>query len=167
MGMYTGLRCKVIIKPEFRPLIKKMMDERLDWEDIAGDYSFIKEFSTGFRADFIPYGGLSYMPDEWETNPNDWKNSEATDGFERQFDGNTGYWAFQCSLKNYENDIERFFELILENIAEKVIHLEYYYEEWTRSVFYELVDGKITRSEREGIKYGYEDDHDYGFWGIK
>lgn len=159
MGMYTGLRCKCIIKEEFRPLIAKMMKENLDWKDIAEEYSFIEEFSKGFRANSIPYGSLCYMPDEWED-----RNGKATDGFNRQFDEKTGYWAFQCSLKNYKRDIEKFFDLILNNIAEKIIHLEEYYEEWIYSKKYDFVNGKIECVNHQFIKYGVEDDYDYSGW---
>ena len=71
MGMYTGLRCKVVVKPEFREMINYMMENRLDWAEIHEEYpyAFIEKFSKGFRADFIPYGSLSYMPDEWEIVP--------------------------------------------------------------------------------------------------
>jgi hypothetical protein len=157
MGMYTGLRCKCIVKEEFRPLIAKMMKENLDWKDIAEGYGFIDEFSKGFRADFIPYGSLCYMPDEWED-----ENRKAKDGFNRQFNEETGYWAFQCSLKNYESDIEKFFDLILNNIAERIIHLEKYYEEWIYSEKYDFVNGKIECVNPNFIKY--QEDHSDDYW---
>lgn len=156
MGMYTGIRCKIIINEEFAPVINTMMTEGLDWNDLSVEYpqyDFLNEFGDGYRASFIPYGVLSYMPDEWDT-----------DDFERRFDPQTRLWSFRCSLKNYESDIERFFKVVLPKITERVVHLEYYYEEWTRSVFYELVNGEIIRSEREGILYGLEDEPDN--WGI-
>jgi hypothetical protein len=47
-----------------------------------------------------------------------------------------------------------FFNNVLSEIVEKVITLEYYYEEWLKSVFYDLVDGKIIKSSNGGVKYG-------------
>lgn len=170
MGMYTGIRCKIIINEEFSPVIKTMMESDLRWDDLYEEfpqYEFLKQFGEGYRASFIPYGVLSYMPDEWETQPRkkdgsyDFDNFRATDDFERKFDPELRLWSFQCSLKNYDSDIQRFFEIVLPMITEKVIHLEYYYEEWTRSIFYELVDGEIVRSEKEGILYGYEEEESW------
>jgi hypothetical protein len=158
MGMYTGLRCKFIVKKEFRPLIKRLMDNG-DWTEIASGYDFIEKFAEYPRADFIPFGALAYMPDEWQyipVNENgkyDWDNAKATDGFEHQFDEKTGYWAFQCSLKNYESTIEAFFTLIVDNIVEKIIHLEKYYEEWTYSERWDFVDGKVRCVDEKFIKY--------------
>lgn len=163
MGMYTGLRCKVIIKDQYRALIEKMMSERLDWKELDSGLDFIEVFSRGFRANFIPYGSLSYMPDEWEDTPKkedgsyDWIDATATDGFNREFNKETGYWSFQCSLKNYENDIEKFMDLILENIAEKIVHLEKYYEEQVYSERYDFIDGKIKCIDTMFNKYGYDE----------
>jgi len=159
MGMYTGLRCKVIIKPKYRCELNLLHDE-LEYEWTESNIDFLREFGEYSRADFIPKGVLCYMPDDWEDVPlnkdgaRDWMNATATDGFERRFDLKTGLWSFQCSLKNYKGTIEYFFDKVMSKIIEKVIHLEYYYEEWDRSVFYDFVDGKIVKSDREGIKYG-------------
>jgi hypothetical protein len=165
MGMYTGLRCKVVVKPEFREELMRLHDEDYEWE--TSSFDFMQEFGQLGRASFIPRGSLSYMPDEWEDIPRkddgslDYWNGKATDGFGRSFNLETGYWAFQCSLKNYEDEIESFFENVLPRIAESIEHLEYYYEEWASSVFYELDEGKLIKSTKEGIKYR---DNDYGGW---
>ncbi|MEH7116158.1 hypothetical protein V7128_01865 [Neobacillus vireti] len=169
MGMYTGIRFKGIIKEEFAPVINIMMEERLYWDDLYNlfpQYDFLGQFSEVDRSTFIPYGSLSYMPDEWENIPRtengsyDYANATDTDGFERKFDTETRQWSFQCSLKNYESTIQRFFEIVLPEITEKILHLEYYYEESIRSTFYDLVDGKVVKSDREGIKYQL-DESDY------
>lgn len=157
MGMYTGLRCKVIIKPEYRDELEAM--HKLNYEWTRSNIDFIREYGDYSRADFIPRGMLSYMPDSWEITPKkedgseDWNNAKDADGFEISFDKITGLWSFQCSLKNYDDTIEYFIDKVLSEIAESVKHLEYYYEEWDHSVLYELVDGKIVKSEREGIDY--------------
>jgi hypothetical protein len=168
MGMYTGLRAKIIVKEEFREMVDEINNGG-DWSDYVDQFPFLINYSKQDRAEFIPRGSLAYMPDEWENVPidsngkKDWRSATATDGFERNIDVETGYWTFQCSLKNYNDEIQQFFEEILPFIAEEVIHLEYYYEEWARSTFYELSEGKIVASDKEGILYGYEEDENY--WG--
>ncbi len=173
MGMYTGLRFKGIIKLEFSEVIKTMIEESLDWLQLYKlypQYSFLKEFGNRWRADFIPRGALAYMPDSWEVIPKNpdgsWNFSmaTATDGFERDYDEDTRLWSFQCSLKNYEDDIEEFLFNIVPIIVEKSIHMEYFYEESARSTFYELKDGKVVESKQKGILYGYEDDEHDGFY---
>ena len=166
MGMYTGVRCKVIIKPEYREEFDHLHNE-LSYEWSESNYEFLREYGDYSRATFIPKGSLSYMPDSWEYIPKkedgsrDWMNAQDLDGFDRKFDKETGLWTFQCSLKNYEDTIEYFFENVLSKVAQEVIHLEYYYEEWVESDLYELCDGKIVKSEKDGIKYGYEQSDDY------
>ncbi|MCP1184952.1 hypothetical protein [Paenibacillus sp. 1781tsa1] len=165
MGMYTGLRCKVVIKPEYREELQRLHEEGYEWE--TSEFDFMREYGQLGRASFIPRGSLSYMPNEWEDIPLkedgslDYRNGTATDGFVRSFDSDTGYWTFQCSLKNYENEIESFFEIVLSKITESIEHLEYFYEEWSSSVFYDLDEGEIAKSTREGIKY---QDNNYGGW---
>ena len=154
MGMYTGLRCKVIVKPEFREMIQEIHDGG-DWGDFVEEFPFLTEYAKQDRAEFIPRGSLSYMPDEWEKGV--FPNQTATDDFERNIDMETGLWTFQCSLKNYKQEIEQFFKEVLPNLIESAEHIEYYYEEWTWSIFYEFVDGLIVRSDREGNLYGYEE----------
>lgn len=149
MGMYTGLRIKAIIKEEFRQMISEI-NNGADWGDYVKQFPFLKDYSEQSRAEFIPRGGLSYMPDEWESGT--FPNYTDTDGFERNIDTNTGHWTFQCSVST-GNVIKQFFEEVLPKITESAEHIEYYYEEWSRSTFYELVDGKIIESSREGIQY--------------
>lgn len=55
MGMYTGLRCKLIVKPEFRGEIRRLLEE-VEWEDL--NYPIFKTFGTEFsRSSFIPLYG--------------------------------------------------------------------------------------------------------------
>ena len=115
------------------------------------------------RSSFIPRGSLAYMPDSWESEPDmslepyltEWYDSrKPTDGFKRSYDEKTGYWTFQCSLKNYEYEIESFFE-ILPHFIENIEHLEYFYEEWDFSTQYDLVDGEIKLINKEFKDYRY------------
>ncbi|MGJ0846499.1 hypothetical protein ACR77J_07415 [Tissierella praeacuta] len=158
MGMYTGIRFKGYVKPEFRQ----------DFEDIAlngeweeSNIKEFREFGDRFdRASSIPCGSLSYMPDEWEWYNDKFKeyssewfdSAEATDGFERTYNKDTGYWTFQCSLKNYESEIENWFKLI-PLFIEKIEHLEYFYEEWEYSSRYDIVNGEVICIDEDFIKY--------------
>jgi len=156
MGMYTGLRCKVIIKPEYIVEFVRLHSKEVYYDWSTSNIDFLKEYYEYPRADWVPNGCLSYMPVEWEDS-----EKKATDGFDTKFESETGLWSFQCSLKNYDDTIEYFFEHVLSKVTQEVIHLEYYYEEWTRSKFYELINGKIVESDKEGIKYGYEENDGY------
>ncbi len=139
MGMYTNVRFKGYIKPEFRknfsPIaLEGRWDESLD--------PVFKRFGNVSRACFIPRGASAYMPDQWLWNVDQYGDGEATDGFECYWNPESGYWSFQCSLKNYDRTIEAWFE-ILPYFVEKIEHLEYHYEEWDNSKLYNLIDGQI------------------------
>ena len=81
------------------------------------------------------------MPSCWKTG--EYPNQVAADGFERNIDIETGYWTFQCSLKNYEGEIQHFFNEVLPNIIREAEHIEYLYEDWDESTMYDYIDGEI------------------------
>lgn len=136
MGMYTGLKCKVKIKEEYREDIQSVMDST-EW--YLCKHKELKDFSKVSRSLMIPFGASCYMPDEWEDN-----------NFDFYFNDD-GIWNFQCALKNYDSTIEIFIKL-LELIASEVYHLETFYEEDEYSHLYEMKDGKIIDTGK-GIKY--------------
>lgn len=150
MGMYTGIRFKGTVAERFRKGFEVIAMEG-EWDNFDDEY--FDEFSdNNSRSSFIPRGGLYYMPKQWETGT--CPNEVATDGFERSYNEETGYWTFQCSLKNYGCEIEQFFEL-LPYFIESIEHLEYFYEEDDYSQRYELVNREVIRTNVEFIKYGY------------
>ena len=150
MGMYTGLRFKGIVKEEFRNEFENIALSG-DWEESENEV--FKEFGNVSRASFIPCGALAYMPDEWETAPyNEYGNGVSTDGFDRTYDKETGRWTFQCSLKNYNNTIEEFFNIV-PYFIEEIEHAEVFYEEWRYSIKIELIDGKIVEADDKFIEY--------------
>ena len=153
MGMYTGVRCKVIIKKEHRDEMNRLHDElNYMWDESTLD--FMKEYGDYSRATFIPRGCLCYMPDSWEKEPYDkYGDGVPSDGFETNFDFDCGLWSFQCSLKNYDSTIEYFIENVLSKIVEDIIHFEVFYEEDEYSTLYELKNGEIIVKTYEGIKY--------------
>lgn len=144
MGMYTGLRFKGVVAPEFRVMFRSIAMSGM-W-DKSLDPNF-RNFGNLSRASFIPCGMLSYMPDSWESS-----TGVATDGFERDYNVETGYWAFQCSLKNYEEEIEDFLELLPYFIL-SVEHVEVFYESWEYSKKYDLIKGRIELVNPKFIKY--------------
>ena len=118
MGTYTGLRAKLLIKEEFWPVIEQLMDPASvgSWQDVAKafpQHTFLAEWTGVWRADFIPFGALTYMP---------WDDPE----WERSF--TDGLWVFQCSLKNYEGEIEYFVETVLSRIVKERHELYSLYE---------------------------------------
>ena len=150
MGMYTGIRFKGYVKPEFR---KEMSVIALSGYWNESNVPEFEKFGEIGRSSFIPCGALAYMPDEWEAEPyNKYGDGTPTDGFERTYNEETGYWTFQCSLKNYQSEIESFFDLI-PFFIEKIEHLEYFYEEWDWSSRYDLYNGMVFKIDSKFIKY--------------
>lgn len=170
MGMYTGLRFKGIVKEEYRDVIDVLMnDETVDcWEDLLERFDnleFAEDFIYRPRSSMIPFGGLAYMPDEWEEyiNPelgDKWDNLRDADGWERSFNKETGYWQFQCSLKNYDGEIKSFVNVLLPVILEKSIYIESKYEESRYGFVYELVDGEMIENENKKVDYELWKDND-------
>ncbi|WP_439187798.1 hypothetical protein [Bacillus subtilis] len=140
MGMYTGLRVKVTVKEEYRSMINQI-NRGAGWSEFSEEFPFLSNYALQTRAGLIPNGSLSYMPSSWATG--EYPNETPTDGFDTKIDMDTGYWTFQCSLKNYEGEIEQFFSDVLVNIISDSEHIEYFYEEWDESKYYEFVDGTI------------------------
>lgn len=148
MGMYTNLRLKVYVKEQYRNMINQINDGA-DWSEFVTQFPFLTRYAKLGRAEFIPRGGSSYMPYQWNDG------SKATEGFDTHIDLGTGYWTFQCSLKDYENEIECFFKDVLPVLITSSEHIESYYEEWDESKFYELEDGAIKLKSESFKTYRY------------
>lgn len=105
MGMYTGLRGTVIIKEQYRGRMESMINGDGDpsWAKSFGDIDeeFIQQYIGLDRADFIPHGAVCYMPEFWCDN----------DGG-CGFDENLGIFTFNCSLKNYSDEIGSFLRML-------------------------------------------------------
>lgn len=113
MGMYTGLKVRVLIKEEARPIIA-LLNEVCDWREVAQKYPEVGAWAAVGRANFIPFGCLSYMPDDFPDHMCEFKD---------------GWWEFSCSLKNYEGEIKQFVEFIRPMI-ERVEEFWSLYEEY-------------------------------------
>lgn len=133
MGMYTGLRVNVKIKKEYLDVIEEFIDS--DWDELEDFYdknlNLFSRFKHLERKYMIPYGSLSYMPEQWD----DYSN-ERTKQFVQGFNKNLGTWSFQCSLKNYDREIEVFIDDVLNEVVEEVYCIEKLYEEESYSTEY-------------------------------
>jgi len=143
MGAYTGLRCKIIIKEKYRNEINRLFLNDLNW--CNSEVNLFKEFGNYTNADCIPYG-TTRIPIVWEND---------AEGFDLSFNRKSGYLSFQCALKNHDDTIEYFIENILSEIVEIIIHLEVFYEEWSYSKSYKLIDDKCIIDDDYFRKYGY------------
>jgi hypothetical protein len=136
--MYTGLRFKGIVKEQFRKTFE-LIAMGGDWEN--SDDERFREFGNYDRASFIPMGILCYMP--WDDDDEE---------FIRSYDKETGRWVFQCSLKNYNDTIEKFLDMV-PYFMESVEFCEVLYEEWGWSAGYELVDDKMVETQERFLEY--------------
>jgi hypothetical protein len=139
MDMHTSLRCKVIIKDEFRKEFEMLNANNFDWS--LSTIEFIKKFSDFPRNKFIPNGVFSSRPNHWMQAPYDkFGVGVPTNGFERNFDVETGLWSFQCSLKDNDSTIDEFIAKILTKVAEEIIHLELFHPDIDNNIHYSFKD---------------------------
>ncbi|ANH50633.1 hypothetical protein SALINJAH_182 [Bacillus phage SalinJah] len=156
MGMYTGLRAKIVVKEEYEELAE-FISCGGDWDEIADIYPFVEDIANKSRGDQVPHWSVSYMPDEWgEYNVNN-------------FNSDTREWEMIFSIKNYDGEIQCFMHTVLTVIAEKVIYMYEHYEEWDIEKQYTIEDGVLrfvryldvyTREHRHTLK-----DNVYEGWG--
>jgi hypothetical protein len=125
MGMYTGLRFKATLRPFVADTLAKFYNDR-DCPDFWGAVSGVIPISNNWmnthRRDFIPFGAISYLPDDWDEE----SRSAGLRGTE---------WHVCCSLKNYEGEIELFLREVLPHLISDMCRVEYRYEEWEESRF--------------------------------
>jgi hypothetical protein len=139
MGDYTGLRFEVPLNPLGISLIHRLehwnnhrgmtinteAGRISPWANVAQEFSnlpWVREWADVGRCNFIPYGALSYMAEDWVKEANLKEtlgpHTDGAWGRERA----VGYrWKVCCSLKNYEGEIEHFLRRVMPHlIAEKV-----------------------------------------------
>lgn len=140
MGDYTGFRTRIILKDEFVPVIQHLINTRYSdsiensWENTYyafPEYEFLLDWSKHHRCDFIPFGSISYI--DWNQDDPNWKN--------RIEDGNK--WIFQCTLKNYNHEIEFFIDMVLIEIAKEIEYAEYWYEYDDPIIMTEEINNKL------------------------
>lgn len=117
MGVYTALKIRCKIKPEYCPIIEEL-HKVYSWDRVSinfPEYNWLDVWARIYRADFIPFGSMAIYPD--------WNESTDTHStFEN------GEWYFCCSLKNYENEISDFVDLVFLNIVEELYECKMQYE---------------------------------------
>lgn len=118
MGYYTDLHTTAIIKPGHRDNIKKVVFDNVSWNDLYS-HPFVKLW----RSALIPFG------------ENKLKKEEI-------FDGTT--LKINCSIKNYEDELDIFFEFLKE-ISSEVIEYKTFDED---SFDYDESTGKVIEVQR-------------------
>ena len=121
MGMYTGLRFEAKLKPFVADAIELVLSEQnlySLWDPLAGIISIDQKWLDVGRKDFIPFGSMSYMPDDWVHRNDIYRFSQK--------------WFVCCSLKNYEGEIESFLDLVLPFLIDEPCDVEVLYEEWPK-----------------------------------
>lgn len=119
MGMYTGLRGKVVLKDNYVDKVGSQLgsEEGFYWENILPKTNGFNNYS---RNGLIPRGFVCSMPFSWG------------DGYSK-LNGNV--FEFCCSLKNYSSTIEVFIEECLPEIALSW-ELEVLYEEDDEPIYH-------------------------------
>lgn len=136
MGMYTALRARVTLLPEFVPLIARLHAIRAAmsddepygpsraWYKLAAEFPqlpWLTQWAGVHRCDFIPWGwSASFSGEEWENKDGKFPHS-CLDG---------SVWTFASCLKNYEKEIPTFLGLVLGRIVVAVDYCESQYEEY-------------------------------------
>lgn len=156
MGMYTGLKVHVKLKPEFIPMIEKIMG--VNGAEINYDvlwknhgYDFTDAWATYWRSSSIPFGSPSTI---WDQHDPEWQRSNEN-----------GIWKFQTALKNYEDEIDYFLENVLLNITEESYHIEKLYEEYDVGALYEIKDGKLENVRKAYSSYPNDDWSGWAYYG--
>lgn len=126
MGTYTGIRFEAKLKPDVADAINIASDRLIrgkinstdQWwflvcfiTDIPADSAFMHDY----RRTFIPFGAISYMPDDWIERPDMDCNED-------------NIWKVSCSLKNYQGTIEKFVEQVLPYMIEEPCEVETRFE---------------------------------------
>ncbi len=137
MGDYTGIRFTAKLKPAVANAMRVATDRitlkkegsTKDWwtvicymTDVPVDSSFMLDS----RRDFIPFGGIVYMPQDWVQH----------DAISCDSDG---IWKVSCSLKNYSNTIAKFLEFALPYMIEEPCEVETHYEMDDASKFFKIL----------------------------
>lgn len=121
MGMYTGLRFCAQLKEQAVPVIQ-LLNEAHQWDLVTVKYPYVElvAWSRVGRCNFIPFGAIAYMPDEWQQQSDEQGHSILVDGA----------WKVVCSLKNANDAIETFILQVLPILISQPCCCEIMYEEW-------------------------------------
>ena len=128
--MYTCLRFVGEVKEEYIDEIEMLFNanngketEWKGWEHFAYSHPFAEPFSKLWRADFIPFGAMTYYNRDKFTSVGDIDTLTFSNVIEERT------WVFQCDLKDYDGEIDMFLETIAKEICDRFI-ATIWYEEW-------------------------------------
>lgn len=116
MGMYTRFSGQVLVKPEYRAMIADLCDwEKTPgcWWDLANmnpQHRWLVKYAGVSRSNFIPRGAYASADPVYHITDD-------------------GVWTIDCELKNYEDTIASFMNLIIPNIAIKAEMFSHYEED--------------------------------------
>lgn len=125
MGMYTAFHFKVKLKAEFVGTIRDLL--AADWQSTSSRWDRVvdlEKYPDFFmwlqvdRRDFIPFGSGGFVPDSWLCGDDETWQSLDKD-----------VWEVVCTLKNYSDEIQTFYDVILSRISEQIYVAETVYEE--------------------------------------
>ena len=126
MGMYTTLKFKAIVKPEYQQFVPQWHSDtemRTEW-----NIQEFPEYANYSRSSSIPFGGCH--------------------GHTNSF--NDGVWTVECALKNYDDTIEQFMTYVASKMFESV---EYCITEYEEDYYFgidhtnwELKDGQMVKT---------------------
>lgn len=127
MGMYTAFRLQCRIRKEYEPALSlllggqtKVTTKRTDWKTVATKYPEFEPYSKISRCDFIPFGAGGFLGGYW--GDESYCKLVLTPG-------NRMWLDTVCTLKDYDNTIEAFCQMVLPLISDEVTTLESWYEE--------------------------------------
>lgn len=120
MGMYTGLVFEAKIREEYQWILEELFSGH-NWEEI--NHPLAQKWGAKMRSGHIPFGGSAYL-DDWSAD----KLYEISGTQQSTYED--GILYCQCSLKNYDQEIEFFLEQILPHLIEEQVTAYYKYEEW-------------------------------------
>jgi hypothetical protein len=138
MGMYTSVRFKGIIKPEYSDGFE---DIALNGKWEKSKHDIFKKFGKLERASFIPCGGVVGCCWTGDKGPENYTSKI----FNRLYDEDSRFWQFECSVKNQDRIVQSFMQMIPEFVQE-LYHFEEMYEESEYSTLYELKNGILIPS---------------------
>jgi hypothetical protein len=117
MGTYTGLWVKARVKPEYHKPIQWLHTpnwmgwRNSTWDDVYERFPDFPGHDTWRwvdRRNHIPFSDVNFMP------------PLELPYIKPEFCEENGLWEFSCSLKNYDDEIEKFINLVLDPITQKV-----------------------------------------------
>lgn len=122
MSLYTAIRFRGIVKPEFRDIFEPIALHG-KWKESPDDV--LRDFGECNRsASYIPCASACII-DRWQKEP--WKT-----GYSKE----TGEWVFEVDINTYSLPVCDFEDEIIPYLMESVEHYEVWHELWTEDKNY-------------------------------